>query len=53
MKSIVRSNSQQIANGSDTITLSDNTKITFTGVSSLSANDFVNINKSGVTPHQS
>jgi Ca2+-binding RTX toxin-like protein len=33
--------SQVVANGSDTITLSDHTMITFVGVSSLSASDFV------------
>jgi Ca2+-binding RTX toxin-like protein len=33
--------SQQVVGGSDTITLSDNTKITFAGISSLTASDFI------------
>ena len=33
--------SQQTANGSDTITLSDNTTVTFVGVSKLTTNDFI------------
>jgi hypothetical protein len=46
--------SQQVMNGSDTIRLSDNTTITFTGVSNLSDSDFVKINsKTNFTPHQS
>jgi Ca2+-binding RTX toxin-like protein len=46
--------SQQVSNRSDTITLSDNTTVTFVGVSSLSQSDFVTINsKTNFTPHQS
>lgn len=33
--------SQQVVGGQDTITLSDNTRITFAGISSLNASDFI------------
>jgi len=42
--------SQTVVNGNDTITLSDNTKITFVGVQNLSESDFATI-KQNVTPH--
>jgi Ca2+-binding RTX toxin-like protein len=42
--------SQTVVDGNDTVTLSDNTKITFVGVRSLSESDFTTI-KQNLTPH--